>query len=441
MALDVSYSGRNVGDIFYTLRKETTLNGAVACDGGTYLASDFEASGENSPYVLCVNGKLPSISFANYDLEVKNNGCCASFGLDQTSGKFRVPTINDVFIEAGDGTTLAKYIKPGLPNITGGNLYISYNEDYNFTKKNNAYPEYGAMSSTRIHGSSYVYGAGFEGDSHSCGYVANFDASRSNSIYGASNTVQPKAIKLRPMVQLIALGSAYVDDDDDGGDVQYQVPYIFVPGTEAKALEVNANFDYVMKVLSDNLKAKDVVHIEGKETITGQKTFAEPVNMPSIELVPSTTAKHGGFIDFHWGGSATDFTARIIESVRGYLELNQSPLSSDSSNKIATTKWVRSLFGSQMSLYNTIYFGTNQGYLAFYSDAAKTKRTFLLQWGYVGGSSTVTFPIAFVQVGSVNCTTNRTAAGKYGFNHCGNVSTTSMYVRLDGAGWWLALGK
>lgn len=414
MALDVSYSGRNVGDIFYTLRKETTLNGAVACDGGTYLASDFEASGENSPYVLCVNGKLPSISFANYDLEVKNNGCCASFGLDQTSGKFRVPTINDVFIEAGDGTTLAKYIKPGLPNITGF-VPLAY-------RGWGAHPISGAFYDANLKASN--------GSDDKTTQSFGFDASRCSPIYGASNTVQPKAIKLRPMVQLIALGSAYVEDEEDEPSVEYKVPYIFVPGTEAKALEVNANFDYVMKVLSDNLKAKDVVHIEGKETILGPKTFAEPVNTPSIELVPSTTAKHGGFIDFHWGGSATDFTSRIIENVRGYLELNQSPPTLDSSNKIATTAWARALQDSIGSSYCTVE-NSNPGYIAFYSDSAKTERIFLFQWGILSAPAktaftAVNFPVAFVNVYGAHCSYTAAAGQGTHYGYCSAITNTSM---------------
>lgn len=434
MALDVSYSGRNVGDIFYTLRKETTLNGAVACDGGTYLASDFEASGENSPYVLCVNGKLPSISFANYDLEVKNNGCCASFGLDQTSGKFRVPTINDVFIEAGDGTTLAKYIKPGLPNITGSGGGI---HDRTATEKANI--TYGAFYLDF----NNTGAASIDSQAANRASLA-IDASRSNSIYGSSTTVQPKAIKLRPMVQLIALGSVYEGEEEGGGDAQYQVPYIFVPGTEAKALEVNANFEYVMKVLADNLDAVDVVHIDGKETILGQKSFAAPVSTPSIELTPSTSAKHGGFIDFHWGGSATDFTSRIIENVKGHLELNASPNASDSSRQIATTEWVRSLLSSQVEFYHeVVQVGEDpyiSSYLAFYSDAAKTKRTFLMQWGYTK-VKTITFPTAFASINYAGCTTHRSSAGAYGFNHCYSVTTTGMKLILDASkGWWIAIG-
>lgn len=45
----------------------------------------------------------------------------------------------------------------------------------------------------------------------------------------------------------------------------------------------------------------------------------------SIELIPATTASHGGFIDFHWKGSSDDYTSRISEtSASGRLDITAS---------------------------------------------------------------------------------------------------------------------
>lgn len=41
----------------------------------------------------------------------------------------------------------------------------------------------------------------------------------------------------------------------------------------------------------------------------------------SVELTPSTSASHGGFIDFHWKGSTADYTSRIIEIAQGKLAI------------------------------------------------------------------------------------------------------------------------
>ena len=44
----------------------------------------------------------------------------------------------------------------------------------------------------------------------------------------------------------------------------------------------------------------------------------------SIELISAASANHGGFIDFHYNGSSSDYTSRIIEDASGRLFLNAS---------------------------------------------------------------------------------------------------------------------
>jgi hypothetical protein len=59
-------------------------------------------------------------------------------------------------------------------------------------------------------------------------------------------------------------------------------------------------------------------------TLTGVLNFGrnsvEAVNC--VELQPPSGSGHGGFLDFHYGGSTTDYTSRIIESYSGHLEIN-----------------------------------------------------------------------------------------------------------------------
>ena len=42
-------------------------------------------------------------------------------------------------------------------------------------------------------------------------------------------------------------------------------------------------------------------------------------NLTSIELSPSASSNNGGFIDFHYNGSSSDYTSRIIEGSEGKL--------------------------------------------------------------------------------------------------------------------------
>ena len=178
--------GRNVGDFFYTWRKDSSLNGAYDCNGQEFNKADF--TGDTNPYDLIVAGSLPSKTYEEYQADITANGVCGYFGIDTTNQKFKVPTLNEIFIEAGDLTTLSQYLDAGLPNITGkvSRFFVLNNQ-----------PSDGALYGTGL-GTSPAGGTG-----NASFTQIDFDASKSNSIYSNDvSTVQPKSIKLRPMVQL-----------------------------------------------------------------------------------------------------------------------------------------------------------------------------------------------------------------------------------------------
>ena len=58
--------------------------------------------------------------------------------------------------------------------------------------------------------------------------------------------------------------------------------------------------------------------------LTGILDFGhnQVVGIESIELQPPSGSGHGGYIDFHHGGSTADYTSRIMESYSGHLEIN-----------------------------------------------------------------------------------------------------------------------
>lgn len=94
-----SGSTRNIGDIFYTLRLDETLNGAYLCDGTEFVKEDF--TGEQNPYDLLVLGRIPSLSYEEYEQELVNNfGNCGYFALDIVNKKFKVPTLHQISMEA-----------------------------------------------------------------------------------------------------------------------------------------------------------------------------------------------------------------------------------------------------------------------------------------------------------------------------------------------------
>ena len=104
-------------------------------------------------------------------------GACGKFAWQGTSLKF--PAINCFIQGLSDLTQLSLLTEAGLPNITGTFIAKGYASGT------------GSFTSTYASGGQ-AYWKGVDNNSH---YLINFDASRSNSTYGKSNTVTPLNIK------------------------------------------------------------------------------------------------------------------------------------------------------------------------------------------------------------------------------------------------------
>ena len=74
-----SGTGRNIGDIFWTTRTDSALNGAVEANGAQYNFADVNG-GDNNVQALLESGALPSVTIAEFDAMVTNQGGCDSFG-------------------------------------------------------------------------------------------------------------------------------------------------------------------------------------------------------------------------------------------------------------------------------------------------------------------------------------------------------------------------
>lgn len=85
-----SSGGRNIGDIFWTTRTDSALNGAVEANGAQYNFADVN-QGQNNVQALLVSGALPSVAIAEFDAKVASDGGCDSFGYDSSATYFKVP--------------------------------------------------------------------------------------------------------------------------------------------------------------------------------------------------------------------------------------------------------------------------------------------------------------------------------------------------------------
>lgn len=103
------------------------------------------------------------------------------YGAGNGSTTFNLPNLIDRFIEGAENN-VGQTLEAGLPNITGTWKQTSgYNE---FTGNN------GAITCGYSYSPASGAGSGWRNENIS------FDASRSSSIYGKSDTVQPPSVKM-----------------------------------------------------------------------------------------------------------------------------------------------------------------------------------------------------------------------------------------------------
>lgn len=135
-------------------------------------------AGENAPegFLLCNGQEVSRITYARLFNVIKEK-----FGAGDGVTTFQVPNLVEKFIE-GTESSVGQTLDAGLPNITG-------NLDQMVTD-----------SGGKFSGAFYSKGKPRTRGWASADYDElrniGFDANRSNSIYGKSNTVQPPAVKM-----------------------------------------------------------------------------------------------------------------------------------------------------------------------------------------------------------------------------------------------------
>ena len=148
---------------------------------GTPVGCIFPFAGTNLPagYLLCNGASYKVVDYPNLYAAIGNK-----YGGD--TANFNVPNLVDKFIQGS--TTSGTNKAAGLPNITGAATYFSEGCVWS-GEANGAFNRYAPNQSIQIKN------VALSGDTH-YGYYFSFDASRSNAIYGNSNTVQPPALTM-----------------------------------------------------------------------------------------------------------------------------------------------------------------------------------------------------------------------------------------------------
>lgn len=110
--------GQNIGDIFFTMRSDNALNGAVECNGATYNTTDF--TGDGSIGELLEAGKLDYVSLSAYSTAISTKGWCDKIGWDGTGNTvFRVPTLSAHIVQTNNIPVVGNGMTMGMTNGTG----------------------------------------------------------------------------------------------------------------------------------------------------------------------------------------------------------------------------------------------------------------------------------------------------------------------------------
>lgn len=184
--------GMPIGIIFsHTCSASFVPENSLPCNGTEYSQTQFPVLWTD----WLVGGRLNTCTYSQYQSDIDTYGKCGKWGLDTENGKFKTPYIPDGthIQQAMTDGELGKSYNAGLPNITSGNLgYVRSGLNVDGS---------GALINT----SKGLFAEGAYTNQGWSGTM-NFDASRSNPIYGATDTVRTDAVSLRYFV-VVATGS------------------------------------------------------------------------------------------------------------------------------------------------------------------------------------------------------------------------------------------
>lgn len=166
-------------------------NSVYAVPIGTILS--YSAAIPPVGFLVCDGSEVSKTTYADL-FEVIGD----TYGKSTDASKFKLPDLRDRFVQGANGN-LGTSKDAGLPNITGS--FTSYDYVYG-----NAKDSFTRAISNKDSGSNIV-------NPTDAPYVMyNFDASKSNSIYSNSDTVQPPSVCLTFIIKSLKVSDKYTEE-------------------------------------------------------------------------------------------------------------------------------------------------------------------------------------------------------------------------------------
>ena len=151
----------------YTDLPDLIPTGVILTFGGSTVPEGF---------LLCNGATISRTTYAKLFAAIGT-----LYGAGDGATTFNLPDMRDKFAEGSGTYTVGTVVEAGLPNITGG-----FNQ-----RSADASSAHGCISVSQT--GNFAYKLALNADARA-GDLFDFNASRSSSIYGASNTVQPNAL-------------------------------------------------------------------------------------------------------------------------------------------------------------------------------------------------------------------------------------------------------
>ena len=171
-AIEALVEGIPVGDVVY---RPFLMSGYVKANGATVNRADY-------PNLVAYAN--------NHSLWTSNPSSEPwKYGVGDGSTTMVLPDYRNRVIQGGNSAAIKQ---AGLPNITGSFRYTR-SDEYGFTVKNTVGAFSASTQSLTVKSTDGYNGSGNN--------TVDFSANKSNSIYGASNTVQPPALQLTPQIR------------------------------------------------------------------------------------------------------------------------------------------------------------------------------------------------------------------------------------------------
>lgn len=195
----------NIGEIV-TSTIPLTDAGLHLLDGGVIQRGSYA---DFVDYIAGLVSTYPDLftTEANWQSAVTTYGVCGKFVYDSANNTVRLPKITGFTEATIDPTVLGDLTEAGLPNITAGPTGI-------WRRTNANIPAIAEGATTIVQDTTHDYIAG-SGSTPESVWVASFDASRSSSIYGNSNTVQPQTIKVLYYIVIATSTKTSIEVDID----------------------------------------------------------------------------------------------------------------------------------------------------------------------------------------------------------------------------------